>query len=74
MRATILFHKYYTRHADAGVVPNAIQTGAIVLAWVRSTLIYILLTAWPSITPSTVTGERAFSVHTLTTMLTRVGT
>lgn len=61
-------------HADAGVVPNAIQTCAIILAGVRSTLVDILFTAWPRITPNTVTGEGAVRVHTLTSMLARVGT
>lgn len=61
-------------HADAGVVPNAIQTCAIVLAGARSTLVDILFTARPGVTPHTVTCEGAISVDTLTTVLARVGT
>lgn len=74
MYGNVSFLKKCTRHADAGVVPNAIQTSAIILAGVRSALVDILFTARPSVTPNTVTGEGAISVHTLTTMLTRVGT
>lgn len=62
------------RHADAGVVPNAVQTRAIVLAGTRGTLVDILFTAGSSVTPDTVTGEGAIRVHTLTAMLTGVGT
>lgn len=61
-------------HANAGVVPNAIQTCAFVLAGIRSTLIDILLTAWAGVSSNTVTGEGAISVHTLTAVFTRVGT
>lgn len=62
-----------TRHADAGVVSDAIQTGAVVLAWVRGALVDILFTARPGIASNTVTGEGAICVHTLATVLTRVG-
>lgn len=61
-------------HADAGVIPDAIKTCAIILAGVGSTLVDILFTARPGITPDTVTCEGAISVHTHTTVLTRVGT
>lgn len=63
-----------SRHADAGVVPDAIQTCAIVLAGARSTLVNILFAARPSVAPNTVTGEGAISVHTQTSVLARVGT
>lgn len=62
-----------TRHANTGVLPNAIQTCAIILARTWSAFVDILFTSRSSITPDTVTGEGAVRVHTLTTMLTRVG-
>lgn len=73
MSGNLWFLQKCTRHADAGVVSNAIQTCAIIMAGVRSTLVEILFTARPSITPDTVTGEGAISVHALATMLARVG-
>lgn len=63
-----------TRHANAGIVSNAIEAGAFILAGIWCTLIDILFTARPSITSDTVTREGTLSVHTLTTMFTRVGT
>lgn len=63
-----------SRHADAGVVPDAIQTCAVVLAGARSALVDVLFTARPSVTPHTVTREGAVGVHTLTAVLARVGT
>lgn len=33
-----------------------------------------MFTAWPRVTPNTVTGEGTISVHTLAAMLARVGT
>lgn len=74
MKGNVSFPKKCTRHADAGVVPNAIQTSAVILAGVWSTLVDILFTPWPSVTPNTVTSEGAIGVHTLTAMLARVGT
>lgn len=64
----------YTGHANAGVVANAIETGAVILAGVGGTLVDILFTAGSRITLDTVTGERAFGVDALTTVFTRVGT
>ena len=62
-----------TRHADAGVVPDAVQAGALVLTGVRGALVDVLLTAWPGIAAHAVTRERAVRVHTLTAVLTGVG-
>lgn len=63
-----------TWHADAGVVPDAIQTRAFVLARVGSALVDVLLAARPGVTPHAVTREGAVRVHTLTAVLARVGT
>ena len=68
------FSKKCTGHADAGVVPDAIQTRAVVLAGARRTLIDVLLAARPGVTPHTVTCEGAIGVHTLTSVLAGVGT
>lgn len=59
-------------HADAGVVSDPVQTGAVVLARVRGTFIDVLLAARPSVAPHTVTGEGAVCVHALASMLTGV--
>lgn len=71
---TFLKKKKRTGHADAGVVPDAIQTRAFVLAGVGRTLIDVLFAARPGVTPHTVTREGAIGVHTLTPVLARVGT
>lgn len=58
------------RHADAGVISNPVQTGAIILTGVGGTFVDVLLTARPSVAPHTVTGEGAVCVHALASVLT----
>lgn len=65
---------YHTGHADASVLPDAVQARAIVLAWARSTLIDILLTAWSCVASAAVALEGAVGIHTVTTMLAWIGT
>lgn len=63
-----------TWHANAGVVANAIETGAVILAGVGGTLVDILFTAGSRIPLDAVAGEGAFGVDALTAVFTRVGT
>lgn len=62
------------RHTDACELANAVQAGGIVLARHGQTLVDINLAARASVAPSTLALERAFSVYTLSKMLTGVGT
>lgn len=61
-----------SRHADTGVVPDPVQTGAVVLAGVGGALVDVLLTAGAGVPPKTVTGEGAVGVHALAAVLTGV--
>lgn len=66
-------YKKFTRHANAGVLSDTIQTSAVILARVWRALVYVLFTAWARVASNTVTGEGTISVHTLPTVLTGVG-
>ena len=63
-----------TRHADAGVVSNAVKAGAVVVAGCGGTLVDVQLTAWASVPAGTVTAEGAVSVHTVPPVFTGLWT
>lgn len=63
---------FKSRHADAGVISNAVQTGAIVLTGVGGAFVDVLLAARPSVAAHAVTGEGAVCVHALASVLTGI--
>lgn len=65
-------YTFETWHAQTCEASNLIQTGCIILAGVRMTLIDVHLTTRPCIALQTFTVEGTICVHTLSCMLTRI--
>lgn len=64
----------HTWHAYTGELSNAVQASGVILAGHGQAFVYVDLTAWTFISPTTLTLERALCVHTFPKMLTWVGT
>lgn len=61
-------------HADAGELSDAVQASSIILAGHGQAFVDVNLTTRAGISPTALTLEGAFCVHTFSKMLTRVGT
>lgn len=63
-----------TWHADAGELPDTVQTGGVVLTGHGQTFVDVDLAARARVTPATLTLEGAFCVHALPKVLAWVCT
>lgn len=63
-----------TWHADTGELADAVEAGGIVLAGHGQALVDVNLTARPGIAAATLALERSLCIHTLSKVLTWVGT
>jgi len=62
-----------TWHADAGELPDAVQTGGVVLAGHGETLVDVDLAPGAGVAPPTLALEGALGVHTLPKVFAGVG-
>lgn len=65
---------FYTWHADASELSDAVEASGIVLAGHGQTFIDVNFTTWASITSTTLALEGALRVDTFPKMLTWIGT